>query len=267
MKKARSTKPACSRMLHRQQRGLALPVAERADFFYCDGQNVHDFCAAVAAGQAAAVALALDVLTAAHWLRPRDRAVYGSCIRSALYTACEAGLLPAKDRRAFFDAEYRELVVLMKRAWHSAPGVASQRAQRRLSPLLECMRRHFGEFDAYVDYDDWPAVPAPAKLLRRAVRNGWFSAGQAEAMEAASMPMLMQVIHGVAEELPSFVQVSQASHAAETLCYFLCERSNDEAEWVVAPWRDLEDLSGIIMAADASFCYVVDDWGDVYAGK
>ena len=254
-------------MLHRQQRGLALPVAERADFFYCDGQNVHDFYAAVAAGQAAAVTLALDVLTAAHWLRPRDRAVYGSCIRSSLYTACEAGLLLAKDRRALFDAEYRELVVLMKRAWHSEPGVASQRALRRLHSLMDAMRRHFGDFELSVDYHDWPAVPAPAKQLRRAVRNGWFTAKQAAAMEASSTDMLMQMLHGAEDELPAFVQVSQATHAADTPCYFLRERSNDEAGWVVAPWRELSDLSGIILAADASFCYVVDDWGDVYVCK
>lgn len=267
MKKARSSRPAYARMQQRLQKCFALPVEQRADFYYCDGQSISVFCAAVEAGQSSAVALALDVLTAAQWLRPRDMASYGGRLRSALYTACEAGLLKGNSKRSFFDAEYRLLVELMKRAWHLVPGAVGQRAQRRLAEVLPRMRQHFGAFPEYVDIDDWPVVPAPVQQLRRAVRKGWFTDKQAAELAASSMNMLMQILHGCEDELPAFSEVSSVTHAAETPCYFFYERAEDDAVWVVAPLRELRDLYGIILATDASFCYVMDDWGGVHGCK
>lgn len=155
----------------------------------------------------------------------------------------------------------------MKRAWHSEPGPAALRAQRRLAQVSECMKKHFGSAPDFVEIDAWPAVPAPVRQLRKAVRKGWFSTEQATWLEAASPEPFMQLLHAVDEELSAFAPINHATHESDTPCYFLCAHTHDAVVWLVAPLRELDDLCGVILAADASFCYVVDDWGNLYAPR
>ena len=263
-KKTRSAKPAVARMLQRAAASCDLPPEQQAAFYYGAGREPDAFCAAVAAGEPAAVSHALDVLSAAHWLRPRDMARYGSRMRAALYAALASGNLQDAAKRLFYDVECRMLETLLIRARHSEPGPAQQRAQRRLLAEQELVRRHFGDCPDSVPYKSWPAVAAPVKLLRRAVRNGWFTAQQAAEMEAGEESILMRLIHGAAEELPAFSALSSAAQPAAALCYFFCEQKRDVCRWLVAPFAELSDLCGVILAADGSFCYVTDDWGDIY---
>lgn len=263
-KKARSQNPALTRMTLRLEKSRALSPAERELYCYCAGRGREEFLAAVADGQTAAVVSALDVLTANLWVRPRDRAHYGPCLRGALYSACEAGRLAGKVKRAFFDLEWRLAEELLARARYSTPGAAQLRARRRLSAVTASMSRCFGDFPEYLERDNWPIVSAPANLLSKARRKGWFSLEQAELLGASSHEVLMRFLHGAGEELLSFVRIEAASQPTETLCYFFSEHSETEAVWQVAPWQELEDLCGVILAADASFCYVVDDWGDLW---
>ena len=86
------------------------------------------------------------------------------------------------------------LETLLIRAWHSEPGPAQQRAQRRLLAEQELVRCHFGDCPDSVPYESWPAVAAPVKLLRRAVRNGWFTAQQAAEMEAGEVDIPISVL-------------------------------------------------------------------------
>ena len=267
MKRPRSAQSSISRMRQRMATCPDTDAAAREAHYYCGGMNRGDFIAAVAAGQVPAVAHALDVLAAEKWLRPRDRAVYGKPLRAALYEAKRNDLLKGKSLRAFADLEGRLVDSLMKRAWHSEPGPAARRAQHRLARVSECVKMHFVSAPEYVEIDDWPAVPAPARQLRKAVRKGWFSSEQATWLEAASPGRLMMLLHAVEDELPAFSPVNHATHEPDTPCYFLCERTRDVAVWLVAPLRELDDLCGVILAADASFCYMVDDWGNLYAPR
>lgn len=251
-------------MLHRAEACCNLPPEQQAAYYYGAGLDGDAFCAAVAAGDAAAVAHALDVLAAAHWLRPRDRARYGSRMRDALYVACARGLLTPQHKRLFSDVEYSLMLRLMTQAYHTEPGAAAQRAQRRLKAVLEPMQRRFGELPLYVDFDDWPPVPAPTGLLRRAVRRGWFTAGQAALLADGAQDILMRFLHGAQAELPAFKPVVDAARPGDTPCYFFCETTAKPAVWVVAPYRELSERCGLILAADGSFCYLVDDWGDIY---
>ena len=107
MKKPRSAQPSISRMLQRMSACPDAAPAAREAYYYCDGMSRGDFIAAVAAGQAPAVAHALDVLEAELWLRPRDRAVYGRTLRAALYDAKSKAFLKGREVRAFADLEYR----------------------------------------------------------------------------------------------------------------------------------------------------------------
>ena len=83
-------------------------------------------------------------------------------------------------------------------------------------------------------------------------------------MEAGEESILMRLIHGASEELSAFSALSSASQPAAALCYFFCEQKRDVCRWLVAPFAELTDLCGVILAADGSFCYVTDDWGDIY---
>lgn len=241
-----------------------LPAAQQAAFYYCAGMEQGAFLAAVVAGQAEAAALALDVLAAGQWLRPRDRALYGSRMREALYAAFRAGVLKPQHRKAFEGQESLTCRNLLIAARHSAPGPAQQRAQRRLLRQQELMRSVFGSAPESLCIDECPPVVAPVKLLRKAVQRGWFFREQAEQMAISSMDVLMSFMHGAEAQLPAFSRVASASQPADALCYFFCERAEDEAVWVVTPWQELTHLCGLILAADGTFCYVVDDWGCIY---
>ncbi len=264
MKKMRSLRPAFDRMKHRLAKCRELPAAQQAAFYYCSGVEREAFWAAVAAGQAEAVTAALDVLSAGQWLRPRDRALYGRRMRESLYAACKAGHLKPQHKKQFEQLEVSLAVALLQRGVYAMKSPAQQRALRRLQVLQTQMRQCFGYAPDMLEYDEWPVVPAPAKQLRKAAQRGWFTAEQAILLEASSYVQLMQLLHGVEEELPAFRRLDFAAHPADMICCFFCERSDDTAAWVVAPFAELDELCGIILAEDASFCYVVDDWGDVY---
>lgn len=264
MKRPRSQKPSFDRMKHRLAMCREVPVEQQAAFYYGSGMEQTAFLAAVTAGEKEAVALALDVLAAGLWLRPRDRALFGCRMREALYTACKAGKLQPQHRKAFEGQEYLICNNLLIAARHSVPGAAQQRASRRLLSQQAIMHHTFGAAPDDVCIDEWPPVVAPVKLLRKAVQRGWFFREQAEQMAISSTEALMSILHAAGEVLPAFRRGTSATQAADTLCYFFCERADDEAVWLVAPWRELDDLCGVILAADGSFCYVVDDWGDIY---
>ena len=265
MKKPRSLSPSISRMLQRMEGCLDTDSAAREAYYYCDGMSRVDFIAAVAAGQTSAVNHALDVLAAELWLRPRDMAIYGKALREALYTAKSNHLLKERPSRVFYDLECRLVDSLLKRAWHSEPGPAARRSQRRLARVSECVNKCFGSAPEFVEIDAWPAVSAPVRQLRKAVRRGWFSAEQAAWLAAASPEPFMMLLHAVEEEFPAFSPVDYVDCKPDTPCYFLCERTHDAAVWLVAPWRELDDLCGVVLVADAAFCYVMDDWGNLYA--
>lgn len=71
-----------------------------------------------------------------------------------------------------------------------------------------------------------------------------------------------------AEDVFSSAQRMDAmpAHASETLCYFFCGNGGTP-RWVVAPWGQLGGECGFILAADASFCCNVDEFGGLYGAS
>lgn len=254
-------------MKYRLSKCRELPEAQQAAYYYCNGMEREAFLAALAAGQAEATAHALDVLAAGQWLRPRDLSLYGRRMWESLFSACKSGHLKPQHKKQFEQLAVSLAVTLLQRGVYAIASPTQQRAARRLQGLNEQMRQCFGYNPDELEFDEWPVVPAPAKLLRKAVQRGWFTAEQAMQLEASSHKLLMQFLHGAEEELPAFRYMDFAAHPADMICYFFCERSNELAEWVVAPFADLDELCGVILAPDGSFCYVVDDWGDIYGSE
>lgn len=261
-KKPRSLQPAVGRMRKRAQDALALPVEQQAAFYYCGGRSKAEFTAAVAAGEAAAVELALDVVAGELWLCPRDGARYARSIRAALRRASEAGLLDEAQNRVLLGIELRNLERLVLRGRHSAPGVLQQRAARRIPGQMQLMQRCFGEVCVPVlDSDDWPEVAAPRALLQTGPQLGWFSAETAERMAATDASLLGILVHAPNDVLPAAHWLtSRPSHPDETLCYFFGWKSFSHARWQVAPWGELGEECGFILAADGSFYVAVPEW-------
>ena len=265
-KKSISLQPYVSRMHQRAQQARALPQAEQQEFYYCGGRNKTEFTAAVASGEPEALSLALDVVAGELWLCPRDGARYARSIRAALRTACEAGLLDDARKRVMYAVEMRNLERLVLRGRHSAPGVLQQRAERRIPGQLQLMLRCFGEVpELRLKKDDFPDVKAPRELLQQAVQYGWFSADSARRMADSEASMLSELVHG-ADDVFSAIQwyETMPNHAPDTLCYFFCWKRFKDVRWVVAPWGELGAECGFILAADASFCCNLDEYGRIY---
>lgn len=264
-KKPISLQPYVSRMHQRAQQALALPKAEQQEFYYCGGRNKTEFTAAVAAGEPDALALALNIVAGELWLCPRDGAHYARSIRAALRVACEAGLLDDAQKRVMYAVEMRNLERLVLRGRHSAPGMLQQRAERRIPGQLRLMQRCFGEvLEPRLKTDDFPAVKAPGELLQKVVQYGWFSADSARRMVASEVLMLSELVHGP-EDVFSAVQwyETMPSHPVDTLCYFFCWKGFKDVRWVVAPWGELGEECGFILAANASFYCNIDEYGRI----
>ena len=265
-KKPISLQPYVSRMHQRAQQALALPKAEQKEFYYCGGRNKTEFTTAVASGDPEALSLALDVVAGELWLCPRDGARYARSIRAALRVACEAGLLDDAQKRVMYAVEMRNLERLVLRGRHSAPGVLQQRAERRIPGQLQLMQRCFGEVPKLrLKTDDFPDVKPPRELLQQAVQYGWFSADSARRMADSEASMLSELVHG-ADDVFSAIQwyETMPNHAPDTLCYFFCWKGSKDVRWVVAPWGELGEECGFILAANAAFCCNIDEYGRIY---
>lgn len=265
-KKPISLQPYVSRMHQRAQQALALPKAEQQEFYYCGGRNKTEFTAAVASGEPGALALALNVVAGELWLCPRDGARYAHGIRAALRVACEAGLLDGAQKRVMYAVEMRNLERLVLRGRHSAPGMLQQRAERRIPGQLQIMLRCFGEVPKLrLKTDDFPDVKAPRELLQQAVQYGWFSADSARRMADSEASMLSELVHG-ADDVFSAIQwyETMPNHAPDTLCYFFCWKGFKDVRWVVAPWGELGEECGFILAANASFYCNLDEYGRIW---
>ena len=266
-KKPRSLQPSAGRMQKRAQEARTLPVEQQAAFYYCGGRSKAEFTSAVAAGEPAAVELALDVVAGELWLCPRDGARYARSIRAALRRACEAGLLSDTQKRMLLGIELRNLERLVLRGRHSAPGVLQQRAARRIPGQMQLMQRCFGEVPALtLDSENWPEVAAPRALLQKGAQQGWFSAASAERMAATDASLLSILVHAPDDVLPAAHWLSsRPNHPEETLCYFFGWKSFSHARWQVAPWGELGKECGLILAADGTFYCAVPEW-DGYFG-
>lgn len=266
MKKPRSLKPAEDRMRKRVREARALPKEAQAAFYYCGGLGKAEFAAAVAAGESEPVELALNVVAGELWLCPRDGARYARSIRAALRKACEAGRLTESQKRTLFAIEMRNLERLVLRGRHSAPGMLQQRAERRIPGQLLLMKRCFGVVKVPgLEPDDLPDVVPPVMLLQKAGQRGWFSQESAERMAAADASLLGILVHAPGDVLPAACWLeTKPSHAPETLCYFFCWRGFREARWVVAPWGELGNCCGFILAADGAFYCAVTEWDNFY---
>lgn len=253
-------------MHQRAQQALALPKAEQKEFYYCGGRNKTEFTEAVASGEPEALSLALDVVAGELWLCPRDGARYARSIRAALRTACEAGLLDDARKRVMYAVEMRNLERLVLRGRHSAPGVLQQRAERRIPGQLQIMLRCFGEVPKLrLKTDDFPDVKPPREVLQQAVQYGWFSADSARRMADSEASMLSELVHG-ADDVFSAIQwyETMPNHAPDTLCYFFCWKGSKDVRWVVAPWGELGEECGFILAANASFYCNIDEYGRIW---
>lgn len=269
-KKPISLQPYHSRMQQRARAAAALPASEQGAFYYCGGRSKADFTAAMAAGEAEAVALALDVVAGELWLCPRDGARYARSIRAALRTACKAGLLDSAQMRVMYAIEMRNLERLLLRGRHSAPGVLQQRAERRIPGQLQLMQLCFGEApELLMDSDEYPDVTPPKALLQKAVQYGWFSAETAARMAAGEEYMLSELVHGPWDIFPDahMQQKTLPVHSPETLCYFFCWRGFRGTRWVVAPWGQLGRECGFILAADASFYCNVNEYDGIHCAS
>ena len=269
MKKQPSFRPAITRMQQRQAVAHALPIEQQAAFYYCDGMEKSAFCAALAAGNQSALALALDLLAAELWLQARDGARYARSIRSSLRIASAAGLLAPAQHKIHHAIEFRYLQRLVLRAYHSEPGAAQERALRRLPGQQALMQQLFGQeaSQLHIGRTDWPTVPVPEALLQRAARKQLITPEQAAQLSQNNYTFLMELIHAPESMLPAH-HLHQATPApAESLCYFFSESQNNTADWRIAPWREIEPHIGFAIATDATFYRINDDWGSSHGNQ
>ena len=259
-----SLQPMVSRMQQRVRAAVALPAAEQGCACYCGGRAKADFCASVSAGDESAVHLALDVVAAEQWLGPHDAGRYGRAFRAALRRACIAGAMTDAQKRVLYSIELRNLRRLTLRARHTSPGYEQQRAARRLPGQLMVMQRCFGAVpELNLGIKDWPEVEPPMELLQKAVRRGWFSDGTAEKLAKKSYDLLMDLFHPPAEMLPPEDKLETVQDVpADTLCYFFSCKGWKHVCWLVAPWGELRNICGLVLAADGSFFVNQGEWGE-----
>ena len=91
-----------------------------------------------------------------------------------------------------------------------------------------------------------------------------FAADSARRMADSEASMLSELIHG-ADDVFSAMQwyETMPDHAPDTLCYFFCWKGFKDVRWVVAPWGELGEECGFILAANASFYCNIDEYSRI----
>ena len=268
MFKPRKLQASIDRMRQRAQKSQALPPVQQGSVYYCAGMSPLDFEANIAAGDNKSILWALDVVLAELPLSHAfSGARYISRAHAALKNACAIGQLSAEHIRAMEDIERRILYRLMLRAFHSAPCPAQERAERRIPEQLKLMKElfHRSYEDVYIDYEAWPAVAAPEKLIRRAFRKAKLPTELSDQFVKSSYELLMDVYHAPETLFPPQMKLETIPQTfTSKLCYFFCRETEPIAEWVIAPLHELEGLCGFIIAADGSFFYNADECNSGY---
>ena len=244
-----------------------LPTQEQQQAYYYAGKTEADFLHAISTGDAAIQTHATHIILTGEYLSNQDADIYNAIIRPAIHGAYRQGLLSPSLRKTWRSIEEATLAQLMVMGYFTEPSPEQDAARNQLAHQHRLMKELFDidTTDYYLKFDEWPAVQAPKKLIAKLCANGAIPTDWQEPLCNSTLSLLMDFYH--AEE-GDFTVIPRLQHIPQDYrqkqCYFFGRENKRTADWLIAPFHELEKLCGLSIAADGSFFCIRTEWQEYY---
>lgn len=244
-----------------------LPTHEQQQAYYYAGKTESDFLHAISTGDAEAQTHASHIILTGEYLSNQDADIYNAIIRPILHAAFRQGLLSPSLHKTWRNIEEDTLAQLVTMGYFAEPSPEQAAALKQIPHQHRLMKDLFDidTTDFYLEFDEWPAVQAPKKLIAKLCAKGVIPTNWQEPLCNNSLSLLMDFYH--AEE-DDFAAIPRLQHIPQDYtqkqCYFFGRENKSTADWLIAPFHELEALCGLSIAADGSFFCISTEWQEYY---
>lgn len=244
-----------------------LPTQEQQQAYYYAGKTEADFLHAITTGDAAAQTHATHIILTGQYLCDQDADIYNAIIRPAIHGAYRQGLLSPSLHKTWRNIEEDTLAQLLAMGYFTEPSPEQEAARHQIPHQHRLMEEMFdiNTADFYLEFDEWPAVQAPKKLIAKLCTKGAIPTDWQEPLCNNSLSLLMDFYH--AEE-GDFAAIPRLQHIPQDYtqkqCYFFGRENKSTADWLIAPFHELEKFCGLSIAADGSFFCICTEWQECY---
>lgn len=242
------------------------PQKQQLAYYYA-GKTESDFIHAIFSGDAEAQTHATHIIFTGEYLDEQDADIYNAIIRPALHEAYRCGKLTPSLHKTWRNIEEETLKGLMKKGYFSEPSTEQDAALKRIPHQHRLMKELFGIDSShyYLEFEDWPVVPPPRKLITKLCTHGAIPTDLKEPLCNNSLSLLMDFYHaeeGDFDEIPRLHHIPLEYRKKQ--CYFFGRENTHTADWLIAPFHELEELCGLSIAADGSFFCIGTEWQEYY---
>ncbi len=255
-------------------RGLAaqythLSPQEQQSAYYYAGKAEGDFLHAISSGDEEAQTHATNIILTEQYINEQDADRYKAIIRPVIHCAYRQGNLAPALRKTWRNIEEDTLEQLLAKGYFSEPSPEQEVALHHIPHQHRLMKELYNidTTDYYLEFDEWPAVQAPKKLIAKLCDNGAIPTNWQKPLCNNSLSLLMDFYHAEEEDFDKIPRLRHIPQGyTQKQCYFFGRENKHSTDWLIAPFHELEELCGLSIAADGSFFCISTEWQE-YFGK
>ncbi len=253
------------RTLAEQSAHLSPPEQKQA--YYYAGKTESDFLQGIVSGDDESQSHATGIILSGQYLSMQDAEIYNATVRPVIHQAYRDGVLSPSLRKTWLKIEEETLFQQLAKGYYSEPGPEQEAALNNIPHQHSLMQEVFGidttNYD--LEFDEWPTVQAPKKLISKLCTQGAIPTAMQEPLCNNSLSLLMDFYHAEAND---FAGIPRLQHLPQeyTLkqCYFFGRENEYSVDWLIAPFSELEPLCGLCLAIDGSFFCIANEWQERY---
>ena len=238
-----------------------------AGLLYFTGKSEDDFLQAIQHGDDKAQQHAANIILSQQYIHPDDADIYKALVRPAIHHACRLGAMSPTTLKKWRKIEENILFQLLRNGLYSEPGKEQEEALTNIPHQKRILKEifHVDADDYYLEFDLWPSVPAPQKLIKKVCTRGGLPCSMEDQLCVGSLSLLMHFLHAEDEDFAGIPYLSAIPESyAKKACYFFGRENKKKVDWLIAPFEELEELCGLTIAADGSFYCICNEWNNRY---
>ena len=250
-----------------QSQPLSFPSPKDENVLYFAGKSESDFLHAVQHGDDKAQQHAANIILSQQYIHPDDADIYIALVRPAIHHACRLGAMSPATLKKWRKIEENIFLELLSKGLYSEPSNEQAEAFTNIPHQKRILKEvfHIDAENYYLEFDLWPSVPPPAKLIKKVCTRGGLPCSMQEQLCNGSRSLLMYILHAEEEDFSGISQLHQIPEDyLEKPCYFFGRENKESVDWLIAPFAELKELCGLIIAADGSFYCICNEWNNHY---
>ena len=228
---------------------------------YFAGKSESDFLHAVQHGDDKAQRHAANIILSQQYIHPDDADIYKALVRPAIHHACGLGAMSPATLKKWRKIEENIFFQLLSKGLYSEPCTKQEEALSNIPRQKHILKEvfHIDAENYYLEFDLWPSVPPPKKLIRKVCTQGGLPCSMQEQLCKGTHSLLMYFLHAEENDFSGIPHLRQVPEDyLDKRCYFFGRENENTVDWLIAPFSELKELCGLIIAADGSFYCICD---------